>query len=119
MSLSISTASPPIARLHLLPPSAARPRPSPAKQVNASTTGDNNTIVQETSALNRVLGHYRPDLAEGKSTAALCSLARQITADAKLLGQTESTPKPPAASATPAAAAGSARAGSGRLDTLM
>ena len=98
MSLSLSTASTALARLPL-PTAVPVAKPVPSQQPSASTTTDNDSAAQETSALNRVLGGYRADLVEGEPTAALSSLARQITADAKLAGRTASLPIAPAASA--------------------
>ncbi len=58
---------------------------------------------QVTSALNQALGKYKADLSQGQPATALKSLARQIAADAKLLGRAVSLPQAPALTTAPAA----------------
>jgi hypothetical protein len=127
MSLSV-TAIPPVT---VRSPAAASPGRSPrqgnpetasSSASNSSTIDTGNRVAQETSALDRVLGHYRADLPQGEPAAALGSLARQVSTDAKLLAPTAALPKPAAAteaSTAPKAEAASAQTGGSRLNTIL
>ena len=66
------------------------------------------------------MGKYETDLSQGQPASALKSLARQIAADAKALGQNVQLPTAPAAAASAPAKpeVSSASTGNGRLDTV-
>jgi hypothetical protein len=119
MALSI----PPVSSAPVRPPSAALPRaPVPKAPSAGSSTAGTSSSKQETAALNQALSEYEADISQGQPAGALKSLARQITADAALLGRAVSIPQAPA-TATPSSVTASddtspAKAGVGRLNTL-
>ena len=64
------------------------------------------------TALNHLLYKYQVGISRGESAGMLASLARQITAAEKSLGQHMALPKPPPGPAETAMAGGLAQAGS-------
>jgi hypothetical protein len=118
MSVSI----PPITSVPVRPPTAAPPAaPAPKTPSTGSSTAVASSSKQETAALNQALAKYKADISRGQPAGTLRSLARQITADAALLGRTVSIPQAPAITTPPAVTAPETslvNAGVGRLNTL-
>jgi len=92
--------------------------PAPKSGSASSSPTSSGSTSQETAAFNQALGKYKADLAQGQPASALKSLARQIAADAKVLGQNVPLPSAPLAAASAKPAASPEPASTGRLDTV-
>lgn len=113
---------PPVASATVRPPTAALPHAPATKTPSAgSSTTAASSSKQETAALNQALREYEADISQGQPAGALQSLARQITADAALLGRAVSIPQAPATTTTSSVTTpetSPAKAGVGQLNTL-
>ena len=81
-------------------PAAPAPQVAPPTASNAQSAGVSRA--QQLAALSQMLNKYQTGISHGESAAMLASLAKQITAAAKALGQHVRLPKDPANSAAAA-----------------
>jgi hypothetical protein len=82
------------------------------------TPSNTASTAQETAALNQLLTKYKYDVSHNSPASTLSSLGRQITADAKVVGQYVTLPRAPAsASAAPATTVANTAAAPRTLDT--
>jgi hypothetical protein len=102
-----------------LQPIAPAAHPAPSAEASKTTSASSSSNSQQTAALNRLVGKYKTGIQQGLPVSALASLARQITAAGKVLGQTVILPKASAtASAAPQAPSEASASNTGLLNKL-
>ena len=95
------------------PPAAALPRPTQLAAAKPSTGSSG----QQTASLNRLLGLYRRDQANGAAANVLSGLGKQILAAAKAAGQHVTLPQASSnVSAAPAATVASSPSDTGKVN---
>ncbi|MDQ2803253.1 MAG: hypothetical protein M3Y41_11405 [Pseudomonadota bacterium] len=80
---------------------------APKADAGSGTQSAQQSRAQDQAKLNQLMRSYQAGISRGESASALSSLGKQITAEAKLLGQNVRLPK---ATAAPAAASNGAAA---------